>query len=383
MSDNLFHRIDTTLRREAESLAGGPAFAVDEVVRAGRGAVRRRRMTVLAAVVAVAALVGSGAYAAAPYLDSAGPEVPPATAPPTASVPAPWPELPVAFRQRNEIATADGSRVVLPWPADEVWSVAETPYGWMVETSSGPEQKSELWLLPFDTDEPNLIGELSTPVFAPDGRTLVASTATAREVLAVALPSLAELGRATFENSTDGVTAVAFAGDQVLLADTWGEADSDELAVWDLSTGTVTPVPERAWVYGVSDAGLALLRWDLEGADCIDVVDLSDALPAGGSGWCDEDAAGFGSGAISPDGAWVYLRTDQAESFWIAANDLRAGDWRPVDGPDVPPAWWETDRSYLGRDVSQRFVRCEVSGDCERVGPIPFSDPLLVHRYGQ
>lgn len=387
------------MRRGVEELVGGPGFSADDVVRAGRSAVRRRRAAGVSAVAALAALVTAGAYAALPDPEAVGPVVPPATHAPAPPSPRPTPPAPprtalsdlgIAAYAGNTVVGPERQRVELPFPADEVATVARVPDAWVVETATG------LWYLPEDGD-PDLIGQLGTPVLSAEGDVLIASTRDGTAmVVAVALPSLEELGRTTFDTGV-GPIAVGVVDGLVLLRGAQGGPGPSQSAVWDLATGTARPAATDAmWLWGVSRDGDVLRRVDERGGDnpkeitaaCIDVVPVADTVSADLTGWCGEDAGAMFFGSISPDGAWVYLGSgDPAvpDPGLIAAADLRAGDWRPIPTEQGRPVLWDTDMTFLAEGSPQGgYVRCDTTGHCEPVvlpaelGP----DALLVQVYG-
>jgi hypothetical protein len=392
-------RIDAALRREAASLVGGPGFGADDVVRAGRAAVRRRRAGAIAGVAVAVAMTATGAYAVLPA-DRAAPPVPPAeTAHPTPGVtqsPGPEPVGPpigaygLSAYAGNVVVPPHGEPVTLPFPTDQVFSVSRVPEAWVVETPDG------LWWVP-DAGEPRRIGGLSAPVFAADGSMLVASALDAPgTMVAVALPSLAERGRTRFDAGF-GPLAVGVAGDLVLLRGAQGGPGSSGTAVWDLATGGLTPTgQENVWAWDVTADGSVLRRVDEYGAGpkdivsaCVDAVPLSVPLPVGGTGLCGQEAVAMHGGELSASGEWVYLYSGDPDTlrghFLLPASDLRAGRWDPVElDPAVgKPVLWDTGGSFVAGDLLSGYHRCDTAGACERLAlPAGLPDAQIVPTYG-
>lgn len=280
----------------------------------------------------------------------------------------------------------DGTRVRLPVPAVRVWSVSQVPGGWVVELGGDAERPPELWWVP-DRGDPRPLGPLSHPVISADGSLLVASAG--YEVVAVALPSLQEVGRVTYEVS-DAARPVGIHDGLVLLTGVSGGPGPLGAAVWDLSDGTLAVAEEPAWVWGMSRDGQVLLRVDILDEDnpktgvdaCIAVVSLSRSLQVGPTGLCGPEAQAMYRGTISPNGQWIVLmsRTEElpgafllsAHQFTLLSSPLTGDDIRVdlfrTDRATVPsPLLWDTDMTYLTDRGDNGWFRCTVGGPCERL----------------
>lgn len=214
-------------------------------------------------------------------------------------------------------------------------------------------------------------------------------------MVALALPSLIELGRTRFETAL-GPIVVGVAGDWVLLRGAQGGPGPSESAVWNLATGALTPTEEdTVWAWDLAADGYVLRRVDEPGAApreiasaCIDVVEISAPLTAGDSGLCGDPAQFLYGGDLSPDGRWAYLSSGDPEfpgRFLLATADLRAGRWGPVE---LDPAigvlvYWDTDETFIAGDALGSWHRCDTTGACERLAlPAGLVDPRIAPSHG-
>jgi hypothetical protein len=430
MSGYVEQRLGETLARRADELGCGPRFSAEDVVRAGRVALRRRRAIRIAsaAVGVVSVLVVVGAVAAAGGQDRKLPAGPPtltqtpapSTSAPSASASASAPStsapaglstaaLGLDVLSGNVILRSDGRRVTLALPAEVSTDAAtRVPGGWVLAThdAASAAYSSALWFAPDAGPVQRIVGPADSYQVSADGGVLVAAGGllpggTSPTVTAFELPSLRMLGQTSFDSAFGPVVA-GISGDRVVLYGAQGAPGDSTAAVWNLRTGTLRPTSQPIWTWGVSRNGTVLRRVDRHGpggakdvtAACIDVVTIGDSMPTGQTGLCATWLAKpEGSGQLSPDGTWTVLSTTTPTSgepaiALVRATDLHAGRWRPV-AVNLPAGstaeFWDTNETVIFSvgGGSSTLYRCASNGSCVPVAmPAELSEPRLVRPPG-
>ena len=358
-----------------------PRFNAEHIVRAGRIAVRRRRIrrTAGAAMLVVLALAGSSmlwllkpSLAQASCPSAGGSPTPHSSEPTGQGQSATWDLL-----EHHVIRRRDGATVSFPLPSgDNPDGGRRTPSGWVISVDTGMRQgparmlnkPRELWFVQ-ECRVPRRIAVAETYALSRDGRVVVAATDTT--VTAYQLPSLKKLGQIrpdlTQEDYATGLRPVGLSGTRVLLA--WRGVDTGEVGIWDYQTGRFTygngpskhgNNPAEVTVLSMSDDGQVLRtvrQLDARRSPtntCIDVVPFGDQLPIGDTGTCGREAelvtrrnSTAGYAAISPDGKWALLRLIETEhgssigDFLTRTEDIRSGQLKPIPltVSDGRPLW--------------------------------------------
>jgi hypothetical protein len=420
MSGHVEQRLGETLARRADELGRGPRFSAEDIVQAGRAALRWRRAVFIASAATgvVAVLVVAGIIAATGGHERRLPAGPPTlTQIPTPSTPAPSASAPAGpsaaslglnVLSGNVILLPDGRRVTLALPAGvSIWSASRASAGWVLQTfaTGGAGGSSALWFAPDAGPVQRIVAPADDYRVSADGHLLVAAGGlqpggTSPAVTAFEVPSLRLLRQTSFDSGV-GPAVAGISGDRVALYGAQGSPGSSTAAVWNLRTGTLRRTNQPIWTWGVSRAGQVLRRVDRYGpggekdiaAACIDVVTIGDTIQTDQTGLCATWLAKpDGRGLLSPDGTWAVLSmtttaSGQPATALVRAADLHAGQWRPVP-VNLPtgsiPEFWDTDETIIFSVVGHGGVyRCGINGSCLSVAmPADLSEPRLVRPPG-
>jgi hypothetical protein len=375
-------RLSDTLAHRASSVAT-TRIASDAVVVVGRAAVRRRRVaaitTVAASVTALitiaAIAVTGGPQGARPPGDIPSPSTPPSQSDPAGFVPG---VLGLSVLYRNTIFSADGTSFVLPF-ADGVAEVVLAENGWVVLT--GAQDGQSLWYVPRWGQAARIGSPGGNFKVSSDGTVLVVTGINGRSnVDAYRLPSLERFQHTTFDSGT-GPRVAGIAGDRALLNGAQGSPGASTAAVWNLRTGSLRKTAVDVWVWGVARDGRVLRRVDrfVPGTKdrlnaCVDVVTMTDTLPTGDTGYCDNDWLDVGGASLSPSGDWavvnVLSKHDSAGPPILIRTDELHRDGRLSARPMEPqgrviPEFWASDEAFITSPMGDgKLFRCTTTGSC-------------------
>lgn len=395
----------------ARSVAGlaPPTFQVDDLVRLGQSARRRRRIAATVAVAAaVTVIVAITISSLKPGLLSQRQE--PAVTPvptgaavltPSPNNPAPTatadPTVPTSaggieyLLRGNTILTGNGRRVTIPAPAGfNAVQAVRVSGGWVVSlTRGGVTAQADIRFLSAAGElrsfQPALSG--APHGFAADGSRLAARIG--HDIYVYDLPSLTVRHRIEDVRRTVGDGQV----DRIWLRGDWLVVNFQVLGdsgpgfsgvvVWNLSTGASAALPDLYLDDVSADGTLAVLGvWvgpvASERARCVSVVPFNDQMSAPEKNLC-HPGVSLTSAHFSPDGAWLAIHADlQPTEVWLYRTDqVQAGTAEPVRHDDVYPGghvifedWQDASHVIVAEDRMLVVARCPVADrPCEQIIP--------------
>lgn len=404
MNDLLDVRITETLTRRADTLDAAPRTGVDQIIARG-DRIRRRRQAVAGAAAALVVLAAGGLALHRGGGHPAGTTVAASPRPhATGGSALQSMGFDVLDADHGVLVTADGHEVEIGLPyADAIGIATRVPGGWVaVGNYQGADALA--FIAPDGSARTIAVFDYSgNYAISADGGTVVVTQVYGDQgdglplvlAAAYALPSGTPIAQTTIP-STDArqVWPVGITGGQVLLTGT-GAADSEDAAVWDYRTGSLTDVPVvGTQALAMSDNGEVIYgapRGDANGNTtevCLSVVALADLAQVGSAPTTCLSGEDLWT-SMSPDGSVVYVD----DEGMLRTADLARGDApvTPVAGGQYyssyyPQIWTADDRlavtTIAGTDRPRytfQWAVCGVDGQCAQApGPAGFDQPVPV-----
>jgi len=375
------HRFSDTLHEATQHWAG-PSFTGEQVVAAGRRVRRRRHAAGAIALVAIASTAAATMLPQHWNRDGNGRSHQSSVVLPANPTAATTPDFLV---DRRTIRPAHGTPVTPKLGPTFLINnaVRLTDGGWMVMYGTDYTYAKGGYVAAVDeSGAVRKLGRFRQVQASPDGRTIAAVPYQAtRQVILYDLASMAEIAKVTLPAGGKfdlGSRVVGFSGDWLVISQFGRYGHAAPIDLWNWRTGAERRDSRLGWLDRVPSGGAMVFGVKpATGPSCIETVPVEKFLQGmSGSRVCDGSLADpFLNPDSAPDGSWVLVGGQTAQSggvayndIWLSASDVQAGRFTPhAVSERASGSTWTGPHSYLHRH-EKGWMKCGLPQTCTSTG---------------